>query len=67
MTAEKAGLLRNTWNARNGGKTCSHSRMIEGLEPKNQRNRHSVVCRECGAIIPDPYKQFAMNLAAHAS
>jgi hypothetical protein len=65
MNAEKAGLLQDTWHAKYGGKVCFHSRIIEKLEPKTRRNAQHVVCRECGAIIPDPYKQVAKGLVVH--
>lgn len=67
MTAKNASLLQNTWSLRNGGKVCSHSRMIESLEPKNRRNAQYVVCRECGGIIPDPYKQVSARVTANVA
>ncbi len=64
MTAEKAGLLRNTWKTKCGDQACLHSRVVERLEPRIRRNAQLVVCRECGAIIPDPCQQSAMDLVA---
>ena len=67
MTATEAGLLQNVWKINHAGQVCSHSRIIEFLEPKNQRNGYHVVCRECGSIILDPYKPFSLGLAAHVA
>ncbi|MDT7042785.1 hypothetical protein [Candidatus Nitronereus thalassa] len=67
MTAEKANLLQDVWKTKHGSQVCSHSRIIEPLEPKNQRNGYHVVCRECGSIILDPYNSFAVGMTVHVA
>ena len=67
MTADMAKQLQYAWNAKHRDQVCLHSRMIEYLEPKNRRNAHYVVCRECGAMFPDPYTQFALGLSVQVA
>jgi hypothetical protein len=37
-------------------KDCVHQRMVDGHYNEKGKPTGNVVCRECGAVIPDPVK-----------
>ena len=57
MTSEEAGRLQELWKAQNGEKTCTHNRVVDYLISNTELNTGSLVCRECGAVFPDPLKK----------
>jgi hypothetical protein len=60
MTSDGAGRLQEVWRAR-GKKPCSHSRMVDYLYANDESEAGYLVCRECGAIFPDPLKQITFS------
>ena len=60
MTSEQAGRLQERWKTRYEDKFCEHSRVVDYLRTNGSKNSGKLVCRECGAIIPDPLKQLRL-------
>ncbi len=55
MNAEKAGRInRKTYPKEEKG--CVHQRMVDCHYNEKGQLTGNVVCRECGAVIPDPVK-----------
>jgi hypothetical protein len=53
MTLDEAGRLQEAWKIKNGHKVCHHARIVDSLVTKTGRRKGKLVCRECGAVIPD--------------
>ena len=53
MTLDEAGRLQKAWKSRNGHKICHHTRMVDYVVSKTGRRKETLVCRECGAVLPD--------------
>ena len=67
MTREKARRLQENWKAQQGNTLCLHRRMVDTLVSQGRATSQLLVCRECGAIIPDPImKRDQNNLAKEA-
>ena len=56
MTSDEAGRLQKLWKAKYGDKLCPHHRLVDYLTSEKGGNAGRCVCRECGAIFPDPLK-----------
>ncbi len=58
MNAEKAGPVNgiNGTSKLKKGKTCVHQRMLDWHYNEKAQPSGNLVCRECGAVIPDPAK-----------
>ena len=55
MNLDEAGRLQDAWKTKHGDKPCHHARVIDYLTPPpNDQYTGKIVCRECGAIFPDP-------------
>ncbi len=54
MTSKEAGRLQKIWLLQYDDKLCSHSRVVDSLITNDNQNSESLVCRECGAVFPDP-------------
>lgn len=61
MTSEEAMRLQKLWKSRHNDKLCIHSRVVDYLQSHSTQNAGSLVCRECGAIFPDPLKQLEQS------
>ena len=64
MTMEKARWLQNNWNAKMGNTLCLHRRMVDTLTSEGRVTPQLLVCRECGAMIPDPVMKSEQNYLA---
>ena len=53
MTLDEAGRLQKAWKSRNGHRICQHTRMVDYVVSKTGRRKGPLVCRECGALLPD--------------
>ena len=58
MNADKAGRRKgiNGISKPSKAKGCVHQRMVESHFNESGQATRNVVCRECGAVIPDPMK-----------
>jgi len=58
MNAEKAGCVNgiNRTSKTKKGKVCVHQRMVGYHYNEKAQPSGNLVCRECGAVIPDPTK-----------
>ena len=64
MTIDRARCLQENWRSMKGNTLCLHRRMVDTLISQGRANPQFLVCRECGAIIPDPaMKRDQNNLA----
>jgi hypothetical protein len=55
MNANKAGQLNGN-SITNKVKVCVHQRMVNNHFNGKGQPSGNLVCRECGAVIPDPAK-----------
>ena len=53
MTLDEACRLHVAWKTKNGNMVCHHARIVDYLVSKTGRRKGKLVCRECGAVIPD--------------
>ena len=58
MNADKAGQVKglNGISKPLKAKVCVHQRMVSYHYNENAQPSGNLVCRECGAVIPDPAK-----------
>jgi len=54
MNLDEAGRLQEAWKTKHGQKPCHHTRVIDSLIAQNGQSTGKLVCRECGAIFPNP-------------
>jgi hypothetical protein len=59
MTLDEAGRLQDAWKIRNGYRVCHHARIVDSLVSKTGRRDGKLVCRECGAVIPEPGQEIS--------
>lgn len=59
MTLDEAGRLHVAWKTKNGNMVCHHARIVDYLVSKTGGRKGKLVCRECGAVIPDAGKQIS--------
>jgi len=57
MNADKAGRMNGKTYPKKT-KVCVHQRMVDCHYNEKGKPTGNVVCRECGAVIPDPVKVF---------
>ncbi|MDH5426942.1 MAG: hypothetical protein OEZ57_02415 [Nitrospirota bacterium] len=58
MNADKTGRVNkiNGTSTRTKANGCVHQRMMDSHYNEKGQSTGNVVCRECGAVIPDPVK-----------
>ena len=56
MTSDEVGRLQEAWKAK-GDKPCTHARVVDYFEDFKGKKTGNLVCQECGAVFPDPFKQ----------
>ena len=55
MNATKAGLVNGTFKPKKA-RVCVHQRIVDYHFNGEGQPSGNLVCRECGAVIPDPAK-----------
>lgn len=55
MTSDEAGRLREKWKAK-GNLPCLHARIVECLTSEDRNHLKQLVCRECGAYLPEGHQ-----------
>jgi hypothetical protein len=55
MNATKAGRVNGKSNPKKA-RLCVHQRMVDYHYNEKSQPSGNLVCRECGAVIPDPAK-----------
>ncbi len=55
MNQDEAGRLQKAWKTKFGDTICPHARIVEHLTTPDGQHTESVVCKECGRIVPSPH------------
>ncbi len=55
MNLDEAGRLQEAWKIKNGDQSCQHSRVVDCFTTREGQKTGKLVCRECGAIYPNPH------------